>query len=291
MQYLRARYYLPAQGIFNRLDPFFGNQDDPQSLHKYAYVHGDPVNGSDPSGLTTLNTIMITTAIGAGLGAITLGGVAGLSGAGSGRSIRAAILGGIYGALAGVSIGILFTLQTDSAKRLEVLAMAFTAGLVNVLIELISYGLEQFDNVDPKDPIALRVAEAFLTGLAVSLVVGTATSFVEFGDGWEEPTARAAIGFLTSSATAIFTSWIRGQQVEWATVVSRALIQAIISAASSSQILGWLSLGRGQSAEGMGALVAGVTPDLVSRVAFGSFMTLLSGTSIRQIKRFVRGDF
>ena len=45
MQYLRARYYLPSQGIFNRLDPFFGNQDDPQSLHKYAYTHADPVNG------------------------------------------------------------------------------------------------------------------------------------------------------------------------------------------------------------------------------------------------------
>lgn len=47
MQYLRARYYLPGQGIFNRLDPFFGNTDDPQSLHKYTYTHNDPVNGID----------------------------------------------------------------------------------------------------------------------------------------------------------------------------------------------------------------------------------------------------
>jgi RHS repeat-associated protein len=50
MQYLRARYYNPASGTFNRLDPFPGNMQDPQSLHKYLYVHGDPVQGVDPTG-------------------------------------------------------------------------------------------------------------------------------------------------------------------------------------------------------------------------------------------------
>jgi hypothetical protein len=50
MQYLRARYYNPATGTFNRLDPFAGNMQDPQSLHKYLYVHGDPVGMVDPSG-------------------------------------------------------------------------------------------------------------------------------------------------------------------------------------------------------------------------------------------------
>ena len=49
-QYLRARFYNPANGRFNRLDPFAGNMQDPQSLHKYAYVHGDPIGGVDPSG-------------------------------------------------------------------------------------------------------------------------------------------------------------------------------------------------------------------------------------------------
>jgi RHS repeat-associated protein len=49
-QYLRARYYDPATGRFNRLDPFFGNLNDPQSFHKYLYTHADPVNGIDPSG-------------------------------------------------------------------------------------------------------------------------------------------------------------------------------------------------------------------------------------------------
>jgi RHS repeat-associated protein len=49
-QYLRQRYYDPNTGRFNRLDPFFGNLNDPLSLHKYTYVHNDPVNGVDPSG-------------------------------------------------------------------------------------------------------------------------------------------------------------------------------------------------------------------------------------------------
>jgi RHS repeat-associated protein len=49
-QYLRARYYDPVTGRFNRLDPFFGNLNDPQSLHKYLYIHADPINGIDPSG-------------------------------------------------------------------------------------------------------------------------------------------------------------------------------------------------------------------------------------------------
>ena len=44
LQYLRARYYNPATGTFNRLDPFAGNSSDPQSLHKYLYTHGDPIS-------------------------------------------------------------------------------------------------------------------------------------------------------------------------------------------------------------------------------------------------------
>jgi RHS repeat-associated protein len=49
-QYLRARYYDPATGRFNCLDPFFGNLDASQSLHKYLYTHADPVSGIDPTG-------------------------------------------------------------------------------------------------------------------------------------------------------------------------------------------------------------------------------------------------
>jgi RHS repeat-associated protein len=49
-QYLRAIYYDPATSRFNRLDPFFGNLNDPKSLYKYLYTHADPMNGIDPTG-------------------------------------------------------------------------------------------------------------------------------------------------------------------------------------------------------------------------------------------------
>ena len=35
---------------FNRMDSYAGNNQDPQSLHKYLYVHCNPVNMIDPSG-------------------------------------------------------------------------------------------------------------------------------------------------------------------------------------------------------------------------------------------------
>lgn len=49
--YLRARWYDPTVGRFNRMDPFLGNNLDPQSIHKYLYCHANPVNGTDPTGL------------------------------------------------------------------------------------------------------------------------------------------------------------------------------------------------------------------------------------------------
>jgi len=50
LYYLRARYYNPATGRFLSRDPEDGKPNDPQSLHKYLYASGDPVNRIDPSG-------------------------------------------------------------------------------------------------------------------------------------------------------------------------------------------------------------------------------------------------
>ena len=62
MEYLRARYYDQDNGRFNRLDPFEGYSADPQSLHKYAYAHCDPVNGIDPSGEFVLGDMLFSIA-------------------------------------------------------------------------------------------------------------------------------------------------------------------------------------------------------------------------------------
>jgi hypothetical protein len=42
--------YDPSTGLFNRLDDFFGDTNAPQSFNKYLYTHGDPVQGTDPTG-------------------------------------------------------------------------------------------------------------------------------------------------------------------------------------------------------------------------------------------------
>ena len=62
-QYLRARFYDASTGRFNRLDPFAGDPETPQSLHKYLYVHGDPVNNIDPTGMFSLGTVSVGSSI------------------------------------------------------------------------------------------------------------------------------------------------------------------------------------------------------------------------------------
>ena len=50
LQYLRARYYSPAQGRFISRDPFPGMIDQPASLNPYSYALNNPVVYTDPSG-------------------------------------------------------------------------------------------------------------------------------------------------------------------------------------------------------------------------------------------------
>jgi len=61
--YLRARYYSPSNGKFNRVDPFSGNLQDPQSLHKYLYTHCSPTNATDPTGRFTCLELLTTDSI------------------------------------------------------------------------------------------------------------------------------------------------------------------------------------------------------------------------------------
>jgi RHS repeat-associated protein len=51
--YLRARYYGQGRGRFLTTDPAPGDVVRPPSLHKYLYADADPVNNSDPTGLST----------------------------------------------------------------------------------------------------------------------------------------------------------------------------------------------------------------------------------------------
>jgi RHS repeat-associated protein len=62
LYYLRARYYNPATGRFLSRDPLGGKSNDPQSLHKYLYAGGDPINRIDPMGREDLMEMDIDTA-------------------------------------------------------------------------------------------------------------------------------------------------------------------------------------------------------------------------------------
>ena len=63
MYNLRARFYNPNNGRFNAMDTFMGSNQDPQSLHKYAYVHGDPINAIDPLGHRSILEFLFWAAI------------------------------------------------------------------------------------------------------------------------------------------------------------------------------------------------------------------------------------
>jgi RHS repeat-associated protein len=63
LYYLRARLMNPLTGRFWTADTYEGQNSDPQSIHKYLYVHSDPLNGIDPSGRSRISEIVTTLAV------------------------------------------------------------------------------------------------------------------------------------------------------------------------------------------------------------------------------------
>jgi RHS repeat-associated protein len=63
MYNLRSRFYHPETGRFNGMDSFLGNNEDPQSLHKYNYANCDPANWFDPSGQLSITQTIATVGI------------------------------------------------------------------------------------------------------------------------------------------------------------------------------------------------------------------------------------
>ncbi|MFN9437530.1 MAG: RHS repeat-associated core domain-containing protein, partial [Planctomycetota bacterium] len=63
---MRARWYSASNARWERLDPFNGNPNDPFSFHKYGFVHGDPIMGTDPTGMFLVGSLALTMPIGLG---------------------------------------------------------------------------------------------------------------------------------------------------------------------------------------------------------------------------------
>ncbi len=64
LQYnLRARFYNPAAGRFNRIDPIAEASRPALKTNHYLYASGNPINNSDPSGLLDTAEIIVLIAI------------------------------------------------------------------------------------------------------------------------------------------------------------------------------------------------------------------------------------
>ena len=66
LDYMNARYYDPAQGRFQAMDPSNAGADEgsPQTFNGFAYVNNSPLNNTDPSGR------YLATSVGSGGGPI-----------------------------------------------------------------------------------------------------------------------------------------------------------------------------------------------------------------------------
>jgi RHS repeat-associated protein len=60
LYYNRARYLDVRVGRFWGMDEYEGEEEDPSSLHEYAYTKSDPVNGIDPSGHDDIGIVSST---------------------------------------------------------------------------------------------------------------------------------------------------------------------------------------------------------------------------------------
>ncbi|MDR0610181.1 MAG: HNH endonuclease, partial [Planctomycetaceae bacterium] len=149
--YLRARYYDPATGRFNRLDPFFGDVSDPKSLHKYTYTHGDPVNMTDPSGLFGVGGIGVSMSIGNAMSGMR---------AYAAYGVRKVACGAVSGALVGSIIGALM----EACKQADMVVNG--------------------NNFDPTDT-TLSILISAMEGAASGMADGAKDGFKEWASlGW-----------------------------------------------------------------------------------------------------------
>jgi RHS repeat-associated protein len=180
-QYLRARYYNPVTGRFNRLDPFFGNLIDPQSLHKYLYTHADPVTYTDPTGkfIPILLTAMGIGALVGGISTWLLGG-----------SPSAIFWGTLGGATLGAGLGPLIAANTFGALALSASTtttlnlLATTGGIMFIRQLFWSYGGTSWGIKDTKSnnitPKKVAIVEGHLGTLFDAAMLGSTFSLEPF---------------------------------------------------------------------------------------------------------------
>ncbi|MBN9693310.1 MAG: hypothetical protein J0M24_23960 [Verrucomicrobia bacterium] len=251
MYYLRARYYHPDFGRFWNMDTFEGSQSDPLSLHKYLYVHSNPVNGIDPSGheftlanvsiSSGMQSVLSSAASGAAINSI---GNALIFGETSARQMlwnagTGALMGGSGGL---TKLGAKSLVGRIGLQRSAQIVLMFGPAAVNAFVAtaetIVKEKLLNNEDLAPK-----KVAVLF----AANFVLNVAISKIDAGIGAHSENARKAIEGMRNSKG----NWAHG----WAgmTPAERRLEQIWLRVSSdplgSDTILGALISAEAEVAE------------------------------------------
>lgn len=159
---------MPGPGMFTRLDPYFGETGEPQSLHKYAYVHGGPVNAWDPSGLFSIGSVIQSIGISSVYTTLSTTSLGAIAAQLTGQSIGDGLIAGFQ---LGAAVSIL-----KSFGRSQALQAVFDA-VVTAVSEFILWTAEWTTaTLDSNSHLGFRIFAALSEGLfdgAVSAVLGT----------------------------------------------------------------------------------------------------------------------
>ena len=177
MYNLRARYYDPANGRFNQRDINDGNDEDPLTLHKYAYADCDPVNEVDPAGQQgELADVLVSVAINATLSAAAFGTIG-------------AAFGGVKGMLAGIVFGAALAIAIATEQWAEASWQGFIDAMLTLMVD--EYTDYWFPGTLPQSDIFSDTLTTFAYGFAASVYNELLAE--------NDPVMESLIGFAVSA--------------------------------------------------------------------------------------------
>jgi RHS repeat-associated protein len=190
--YLRARWYNQNSGLFNRMDPYAGNNQDPQSLHKYLYCHANPVNATDPSGLwTTIQVVTVTGIIGLLAGAL-IGAYLGYRESGSFLSwttLKYMLIGAFVGLGIGMAVGAAISVLAGIGPGLA-------KGAFSILTKAISKIIPQAIKLITTGTLG-AAGSGHLIAFGIGILLGIGIGLI-MPEEWLDPSA-AVSGSLTTT--------------------------------------------------------------------------------------------
>ncbi len=219
---------------------------DPQSLHKYTYVHGDPIQGVDPTGLFLGTAISASigfakTAVRASVAVTTLSAI---SGAGiyyfvfDDSPIKGAIVGTQIGAALSVSWNRGLYPQQKQQNLLETMGQGLIGGLTRIAGKAINYAIQSQFDANLRAPDATKWTQYFVEGFGDAV---WGYEFSNYLDDWvgsdqdEKIVVQLVHSLLKSSLTEI-VKIVEDGEVTWDEVVEgtkNALVGTAIGFTSS----------------------------------------------------------